>query len=150
MTTNGSTIYDALNTLIGTTLTAYKRITNPYEPEENAEIMMKKAYGVAFSSGSNSQRDVTCSNLYLTQNYTGIIINQITCTDNDTTGYATAQKNIFDDYISIAKAITKSPDMSVGLKTLPISHNGVEFFTGLAKKYIAIQFTIESEFKEGV
>jgi len=150
MSSNGSTIYDAINTLIAAELTSYKRITNPYMPEENAEIMMKKAFGVSFAPGTDTQRTVTCADLYINQNFTGIVINQITCTDNDTTGYATAQKNIYDDYIKIAKAITKGPDLSVGIKTLHMSHNGIEFFEGLSKKYIAIQFNIESEFREGV
>jgi len=147
---NGATIYDDLNTLLAAQLSGYKRITNPYMPEENAEIMMRKAYGISFAGGTDTQRTVTCSDLYINQNYTGILINQIVCMDNDTTAYATAQKNIYDDYIKVAKAITAAPDMSAAVKTLHISHNGIEFFEGLSKKYIAIQFNIESEFREGV
>ena len=49
-----STIYDALESLIETTLTTYTKITNAYDPENNNELQFEKAYGIAFDSAEKA------------------------------------------------------------------------------------------------
>jgi len=152
---NLSTIYDALNTAVATALGSdYVKITNAYEPGNNDELLLDKAYGLAFDSAENTEREIGCNSFYVRQGYLVVLVNQLYANEHDTTAMANAEKSLVEDYIKVAKAIGNNVTLSESIATLQAGHGGVDVLAVdqnlVGPKYLVLSIVISTEFRESL
>lgn len=144
-----STGYQALLTRIQTVLDTanqgYKRIPNPYEVSENAEIELRKGYGLAVLSAENTNRQVNCKisisrtiEVVLTRLYTGKV--------EDAPGRAALEQLLLEDQHTIINDLEQ--DISINGSTMYtryVSDSGIEFVSGVAGRFLMLktQFSLE-------
>lgn len=150
MTTKVSSVYDALVTLIGTTLSSYTKIMNPYIPEDNAEIFMVKGYGVGFGAATNTERLLACK-LSVLRNFKVVLINQVVVTDHDELGHAALEKSILEDSIKILSALETDTTLNGNaVKSKYVTDSGIEFLEGDRTKYLLLEIDVEIEYFENL
>lgn len=145
-----STIYDAIDTLIQTQLTTYTRIPNPYDPPENASLLLRRGYGIGVADGANTERQVGCS-LSIARIFQILLINQITTTDHNMSARETIEKNLMEDQYKIVKAFEQNPSLSAStMKVKYISDTGLEFLETDDQKYFIVTTAFEAEYLETI
>lgn len=147
-----STGYAALLTRIQTVLDAaaqgYKRIPNPYEISENAEIELRKGYGIAILQAENTNRQVNCKisisrtmEVVLTRLYTGKI--------EDAAGRAGLEQLLLEDQHLIINDLEQ--DISINGSTMYtryVSDSGIEFVSGVAGRFLMLKTQFSLEYME--
>jgi hypothetical protein len=148
MTTKVTSVYDALVTLIGTTLSTYTKIINPYIPEDNSELFLVKGYGVGFGNGENTERQLSCK-LSVLRTFKVILVNQVVLTDHDELGHASLEKTILEDSIKILSALETNTTLNGNaIKSIYRTDSGIEFLEGDRSKYLLLEIDIECEYFE--
>lgn len=140
-----SDIYNALNTLVSTTLTSYKKLPNPYVASENANVILNKGYGIAIGAGTNTERLLGCK-LSIARDFGVVLTKQIAKTDHDVAGRATQEKAIFEDQYLIIKALEENPSLSgTAAKAYFVGDGGLEVLDLETGRYfvLATQFNVE-------
>jgi hypothetical protein len=144
-----SSAFDAMVARVETVLDAstnnYTRLPNPYIIEDNTELKLKKGYGIALLSGTNTNRQVNCKfsvnrtmEVILTRLYTGNEENAVT--------KASLEKLLFEDQYKIIKDFEQ--DITINGQTMYTrweSDNGIEFVTGTTGRFYVLktQFALE-------
>jgi hypothetical protein len=145
-TTKLSNVYDGLITLIGTALPAYTKIPNPYEPSNNASLLLTKGFGLGFSTASNTKRQI-CRIDSTSRNFVVVLINRVTATDHDTTAHATLEKSLLEDLETIKLALAN--DITLGGKAAKAEwqdDSGIEYLENDRAQYLSVQSTIGVEY----
>lgn len=144
-----STGYAALlariETVLGTVAGGYKRLPNPYDVSENAELELRKGYGLAVLAGENTNRQVNCKisisrsiEVVLTRLYTGKI--------EDAPGRASLEQLLLEDQHKIINDLEQ--DISINGSTMYtryVSDSGIEFASGVNGRFLMLktQFSLE-------
>lgn len=146
-----STIYEGYVTAIEAALSGYCRIANPYDPEENANLMLRKGYGIGFGPAQNTDRFIDCR-LSLVREFFVVLVQQVALRDNDGEARAVIEKQLFEDQLAIIQAFEADPTLNgagrPGAKF--ISDGGIEFLQADKAKYLLIEMQFESEYFEAL
>ena len=147
-----SDVFDAYVSVISTALPVYSRIPNPYLPEENTELLLRKAFGVAFGPSLNSERFVSCNRETELRTFDIILINQVLTTDDNTSARETQEKSLMEDLFLIKKAVVKDGDLqgAEAVKSKFLSDDGITFLEAERHKYYFLQAQFESEYFDTV
>jgi hypothetical protein len=147
-----STAYAALLTRIETVLDTanqkYKRIPNPYQIDENAELELRKGYGLAVLDAENTNRQVNCKvsiarnmEVVLTRLYTGKV--------EDAPGRAGLEQLLLEDQHLIINDLEQ--DISINGSTMYtryVSDSGIEFVQGVAGRFLMLKTQFSLEYME--
>lgn len=148
MTTNVSNVYNAMVVIIEAQLTAYKKLPNPYDPEENSSLRLKKGYGLAFGAGVNTNRYMNCK-IAVDRQFSILLVRQVSKSDHDITGHATLEKSMLEDEFLLIKAFEQDPTLGgVAVKTRFVGDTGIEFLEGDRNKYLVLEMELGSEYFE--
>lgn len=129
-----SEIYDALYTLVGTTLSDHKALTNSVDIEMNESIFLEKGYGIHFSSSIRNPRNIT-NFVYVRREITIINTIQVFGGDMDIATRKTAEKNLLTNQDKIIKALEQDTDLGGKVANLTYENDGgVEIIYGEDKK----------------
>lgn len=143
-------IYDAIITKVEATLSGYSRIPNPYELDENTAIILRKAYGLAIGSGTNTERYVGCFVTWQ-RDYTLGLVCQVVNTENDAVGRAMVEKDIIDAHRLLLLAFEQDSTLAgVCIKAVITDDTGVQYLTGENGKFLAVELAISVEYQEPV
>jgi len=145
-----STIYDGWITLIDAELSGYTRIANPYDPEQNANLILEKGYGVGFGPGSNTGRFVG-KLASIERDFNIVLVNKILALDGDQDNRAAIEKSLFEDQFKLTKALEINPTLAeASIKTFYISDGGIEFLKteNTKSKYYLLESVYSSEYLE--
>ena len=145
---NISTIYDAYISVCETELTTYAKIPNAYEINTNSVLFYKQGFAVGISGGTNSERLQSCQ-MSVVRDFSVILINQLTASLTDFSGFNLIAKNLFEDQYKIIKAIEKSPTLNTSQTTTKwLNDGGLEFLEAGKAKYFLIETIFQSEYFE--
>ena len=97
MTTEFSTIYDALVTRLGTTLfSGHKRLSNPYNLAQNNDQVLEKGWGLAVREGENTNRLVG-KNTTVRRSFDIVLTRKYFAREFDAAKKADAEKTLLED-----------------------------------------------------
>lgn len=144
-----STAYDALvsrvELILDTANQGYNKIPNPYNLEDNAEIKLRKGYGVAFLSGQNTNRNVNCK--FSVERTMEVVLTRLyTEQDENATNRASLEKLIFEDQYKLINDFEQ--DITINGQTMYtkwVSDGGIEFLAGVSGRFYILrtQFSLE-------
>lgn len=150
MTTKISDIYDSIVTKLETILPGFQRVPNPYALDENTAILLRKAFGLAIGSGTNTERYVGCIATW-ERDYTIGLVTQVVNTENDTTGRAMVEKDIIDAHRDILLAFETDSTLSGQcIKAVITDDTGINYIQGVESKYLALEITLRVEYQEPI
>lgn len=150
MTTNISTIFDAMDTLISTELTDYARIPNAYDMESNANLFVLKGYAIGLGAATNTERQLSCQ-LSLNRTFNILLTNQVTANYTDFDAFNDVAKTLFEDQYKIIKAIEKSPTINSGQVFAKfVGDGGLEFLVAGQAKYFMVEMQFDCEYFENL
>lgn len=102
-----SEIYDEMVDLIESTLSTYKRLSNPYILEANNHLQLEKGFGITVGAGNRRDLHVGCKIAY-ERVFTVILTKKITATDHATTARETLEKNLLEDFVTLRVALEQN------------------------------------------
>lgn len=140
-----SSIYDAWETVIEANLTAYTKIRDPYEPDANPEVLLRKGYGIAIGDGLNSERLLSCK-LSVERTFNIILVNTITATPNNKAAMATLEKNLMEDQFTLINAVEKDAGLNGTVRNVAYqADSGIDFLEGDSSRHLLLetQFVVE-------
>jgi len=151
MATKISSIYDNLVTLIQTAIGSdYIKLPNPYLLDENAEVLLRKAFAIGFGDGTNTEKFAGCK-MSVERAFPVLVINQIAATDHDTAARATAEKALMEDVFKIIKALDLDNQLSgQAADAVFSSDGGITPMEGKRGKYFMVESQILVEYIENL
>jgi hypothetical protein len=145
-----STIYDALVSYVETTLTAYKRMPNPYISAENAGLILAKGFGIGIGPGINTNRLLGCK-MSMQRDFSIILVNQVTTTDHNVDARETLEKSIFEDQFSLIQGLEGNTTLGVeAIKCLFVSDNGLNYLESDRNKFFLLESNFTTEYLETI
>lgn len=145
-----SDIYDGLHTLISGTLTSYTQLTNPYQREDNSNLFLEKGYGLAVSSGVNTNRKIGGKKSYQ-RSFLLVLTNLLPVTTHDTDAKETAEKALLEDHASLITAFEQNPTLTNNAAlSIALNDDGIEFLDADRMKYISLEIDITVEYFENI
>lgn len=113
---NISTAYDALLArlvVLFTSGSGWLQIPNGMDVPSNSEGFLKKGYGLAVGSSTNTKRQLSCT-LSTDRIFKVSIARESFLTDGDTSGYDTIQKTLMEDLFSVIRDFEKNITLNGG------------------------------------
>lgn len=148
-----SSAYDALMSLVQTTLPNHKELINPYTPEINDELTYDAAWGLAIAEAQNTNRVVGCE-MSIERSVMVTVSRKImagTLNRNAETIAArrTTEKNLFEDLELVIEAFEKSPTVNNSnpiVKTVYEGDSGLEFVRTERHDLIMVRAVFKMEY----
>lgn len=143
-------IHDELIKVIEAELPLYARMPNPYAPDENTVLILKKCYGVAIGPGENTERYSGCIATWR-RNYTIILTQQILNTENDVVGRADSINDIDDARNKLLIAIEKNQSLNeTAILCKLVSDTGPQYIAGGDGNFVALELDLIVEYSQNL
>lgn len=152
-----SDIFDALNNNLQAEFpsSTYSYLINPYIPEENDELRLRRGIGFFLGNASNNQRALSC---FISISRTVTVTQTIKQlgTNLDSIIKDTATKTLLEDQHKLIKLFEAMPQESAnGIdKFIFLSDNGIEFVFGngdeSSENYLMLRSQFELEYLENI
>lgn len=150
MSTKITTIYDNLVLRVQATLPSYFRIPNPYAPDENPELFLRKGFGVGIGPGENTRR-LVCGFFSITRTFTIILINQVLTTDSNSTDRGNFERDLMEDHYSLLNALEVDNNLGGAAVRLNFTNDsGIQFVEGDYGKYTLCEISFDVEYLEPI
>lgn len=150
MATNITTIYDQLNTAISTLLVNYVQLPNPYAAIENPSLMLKKAYGLGFGAGANTNR-LVCGQLSVSREMTVTLIQSVPSLVNQTAKLAEIEKNLLEDELLLIKFFESNDHLLSSISKIAfVADSGINYEQTGKGLFIMLDISIEVEYFENI
>jgi hypothetical protein len=147
---NITTLYDEFVTAISAVLPDYSKIPNAYDTGSNANLFLIKGFSVGFGPATNTNRQIDCK-LSVSRTLNVLLVNQITATITDFSGFNAVAKQIFEDQYTIIKEIEKHPALNTGIVvTKFVGDGGLEFLESGVAQYFGIEAQFDCEYFENL
>jgi hypothetical protein len=150
MSTQITAIYDSIVTTVSGLLSSYIRLQNPYDLSDNTEGALRKGWGIAVGTSTNSNRQVSC-HVSQVQTIRIVISRQMYASDLNVSAKADAQKNLLEDLFLVIKEYSKEEISLAGNEQANINyigHDGIEEVFVKEKHYIKIEGSFVIEYFE--
>lgn len=148
MTAKVLTIYDAIIDQIETSLPTYKRLPNPYVVDQNTYAQLTKGYGMAIGSGIDTKRYV-CDLVTWKRNFTIILIQRITTTQNNIGSREVIEQSILRDHDTLRKAFYLNSSLGGNAIESTVSiDDGLTFVDADLLKFFTLEMNLVVEYQE--
>jgi hypothetical protein len=155
--TKVSTVHDALESIITTSLSTYSGAKlNPHSLELNPEVMLQKGYGIVYGPGSNTNRQVGC-HLSVSRQFIVLLTNLVSSQKGDEDGREALEKALLEDCVTLIKAIEDNPSLSTtagvggpALSAQWVSDDGVEYLNNKNSSFMFCQLVFDIEYMESL
>lgn len=140
-----STVYDSLITKLVEIFPSKTRMHNPYEFRDNAELMIKDAFGVRV--GPATRAEMEFNKLTLSRSFTVVFARSFATTGSAADAFDAVSKLILEDQQTFLNNIYSPNELGAQTAIDQIEINdisGVDFVATNEKKFISseVQFTI--------
>lgn len=143
-----SMIHAALIARLEAVLPTYRRLTNPYDIEDNNELYLTKGFGIAVGPGFRTDRLVSCQKSW-ERDFNILLTNQITTTDHNLSANETIQKNMLEDHYAVFADLEKETTLSaITIRSQVESDDGLEFVDLETSRYYLMQINVITEYLE--
>lgn len=147
-----STAYDAMITRIETVLdvatNGHTRLPNPYKPEENNELFLKKGYGLAILGAENTNRFVNCK-FSIQRTMQVVLTRQYFAREDDAVAKSTTEKELFEDQYLLINDFEQ--DISINGQTMYtryVTDGGIEYVQQGTDKFLMLRTDVLLEYIE--
>lgn len=144
-----TTVYDALIAQFNTLYPNKTRLFNPYELKDNANLILKDAWGLKVGSAQRIELDYC--NLALERNYTLVLTRSFATVNNKETDFDLITKGILEDQRLALNDLWELETISAtqGNKLEITNIGGIDFMVSDEKKliFIEIEFSITTSEK---
>lgn len=140
MATKISQIFDALKAYVVAELPTYAQIPNPYIPDANSQLLLKKGFGIGVGPAEAKVVEL-CPKYGMDRIFSIILVAIVTSTENDGPGFETLQKAMLEDWHLIRKKLESEVTLGVPplcIKNDFISDSGIIALTSEQGKFISI------------
>ncbi len=141
-------IYDELHTIVGTILTDYTELPNPYIPDDNPDIYMKKGYGITMGAASNSNR-VVSKKVSILRDFDFVFVRQINSTETNTGLIKSNAKAVMEDSFKVLEEIEKNTSLGqLCVKAEFVSDSGLDFIEADTQRFFILTMVVSVEYFE--
>jgi hypothetical protein len=138
-------VYDAILNKLTSLYPAKSRLANPYEYEDNADVILKDAYGLKVMSGTRS--DIEMNSLSIGRSFSVVFIQQFASVGAKGTPFDTISKALLEDQQTFLNNINSPTELGQqsNIDFIEIDNiSGIEFVATKEKKHLLceIHFTI--------
>lgn len=137
-----STVYDSITTKANTLFASKTRLHNPYEFSDNAEIMMKDAWGLKVNGAE--RLDIEFCNLSISREYTFVLMRQFPTVGAAKDAFDSISKSLLEDQQTFLNNIWSPTELGLPSDIDQININsigGIEFMVSDQKKYLFLELT---------
>jgi hypothetical protein len=142
-------IHTAILGALATSLSGHKKMFNPYIPEMNDDLCLRKAYGMFMGPAENTNRAIDC--YYSVRRSCFITLSlQNKGTEKDSAIRETAERELMEYMVTLAKAMEREPTLG-GLVSYfrYASDSGIEFVAKEHDNFLMIRTEFSFEYLEG-
>jgi hypothetical protein len=146
-------IIDAIDARLLVVFPNHNILSDPYTIQNNTELALKQAYGLAIGSGLNTNRQVGCDIVTVKRDLVVTLTENFITRELDQTTKEATVKSLIEDQLLLIKEFEKDPTIQYSLSNrvtnfLYVSDGGVQpIFSGRGD-YLMIQSTFSLEFFE--
>lgn len=139
-----TTIYNQWETVVESLLPSYTKIVNPYQLDDNPEILMRSGYGILMGPAINRNRILSCK-VSIERTFSMFLVNHITTTPNQKVNMANLEKAIMEDQFLILKDIELNASLTAAERAAYQGDGGIEFLEGESSRHLLLetQFLVE-------
>lgn len=144
-----SEIYDRIVTVATAELSGYKQIPNPYFPEQNSQLLLKKGFGIGVGAGQRVELEV-CKRAW-SRVFNIVLVNQVTTTDHGIAQRSEIEKNLLEDHFNIWGELETNLTLNSNdyiIKADVVGDTGLQFLVGDQGKYLSIAIDVEVLYQE--
>lgn len=126
----------------------WKRLPNPYKPDENTDLFLRQGYGIALGSGANTNRLINCQ-ISLERNLNITIARKYEGLENDDLKKAATELQLFEDQFALIKDL--ETDVTVNGEAMYcryVGDSGIEYVKGTTDKFLMVRTEIALEYLE--
>lgn len=143
-----SQIFDAVRAACSAALPLYDELSNAYIPQENANKLFNKAYGVAYGPGLNESR-LTKPKFTPNRQIDVLLINKVTASESNVNFLVEQQKAIQEDLFAIINQVEQDGAIyDLCTKFEYSSDTGIEFLDAAEAKYYLLSATFNFSYDE--
>lgn len=143
-----STIYDNMITRVASVLSSHVRLPNPYKPDENSTIYLKKGYGVALG-GAEISRRVIGGQVIMTRESTITVTRQYFSKENDPSSKASTEKQVLEDIFLVIKDFENDVTLNeVATNVTFRSDSGIEYVSNDKDQFLMVRATFAVDYFE--
>lgn len=142
-----TSIFDAMVTRVSGVLTDHARLTDPYNIEQNTDLTLEKAFGVAVLDGVNTERNLSCQ-LSVQRTVQVSIARRYSAHELDIISKDDTVKALLEDHFLVVDAFEEEPTLgSLVAKGAYSSDSGIIFIRD-NEPFLAIQTNFLMEYFE--
>jgi len=141
-------IYDELHSITQVVLPEYTELPNPYIPDDNPDIYMKKGYGISIGAASNTNR-VVSKKVSILRDFDFVFVRQINSTETNTGLIKSNAKAIMEDSFKVLEEIENNTSLSqVCVKAEFVSDSGLDFIEADTQRFFILTMVVSVEYFE--
>ncbi len=141
-------IYDELHSITQVVLPEYTELPNPYIPDDNPDIYMKKGYGITMGAASNSNR-VVSKKASILRDFDFVFVRQINSTETNTGLIKSNAKAIMEDSFKVLEEIENNTSLGqVCVKAEFVSDSGLDFIEADKQRFFILTMVVSVEYFE--
>ena len=142
-----SDVYDGLRTFIPTILTTHTELNNPYDIEDDSDIMYDKSWSLAIGPGENTKR-ILCNYVTVERDYTLVLTRRYFAPSRDIDARVAAEKLMFEDQMLVIKALVNEPQTASAEKISYNGDTGLQFIGGDRTGFLYLETSLLVEYFE--
>jgi len=141
-------IYDELHSITQVVLPEYTELPNPYIPDDNPDIYMKKGYGISIGAASNTNR-VVSKKVSILRDFDFVFVRQINSTETNTGLIKSNAKAIMEDSFKVLEEIENNTSLGqVCVKAEFVSDSGLDFIEADTQRFFILTMVVSVEYFE--
>jgi hypothetical protein len=147
MTTEVTSIYDALVTVIGTTLLPnHKRLSNPYDLAQNNDQILERGWGLAVRAGTNTNRQIGAK-LSVSRDFDISLTRKFFAREFDAVKKASTEKDLLEDMQLIIDNMEENSALDGGTYVVKyIGDSGIFNVRDSQDNFLAITVNVNIEY----
>jgi hypothetical protein len=138
-------VFNNLVTFVGGELSDHTRLNDPYNIEENPEMLLRKGWGIQIDDGVDTNRCLS-PEYYLGRTFTIVIVRESVAKDSDPVRRELSKLDLLEDlHILIAEAVSENTLYQVAVNFKYISDGGLQevFVQDKPYNFIEANFLVE-------
>jgi len=145
-----STVYDTLVTTLTALYPSHVRLPQPYKPEENNKIYLRKGWGIVMAAGENDQINISCE-VHVTRTFNVVLTRQYFGLEHDVSTKEDVEKDLMEDQFLLINEVESNVTQNEMLTSASyVSDNGIEFVLQGSDRFLILNTTLAVKYVENV
>lgn len=147
---NFSTLYDAIVDRLEAVLPSHTRLPNPYKVDENTELFLRQGWGLALTSGTNPNRNLSCR-ISTLRSFEIIITRKFYSLESSVTNKEATEKQLIEDQLLVIIDFCNNSSLPSALGVVNFeSDSGIEYVSGEKDNFLVLRSVFGVEYFDNV